>query len=132
MRKPWISVLALTALVTLGSFSSGCALFLVGAGAAGGYGAIGEDELEGMMDKPYDKVWKASEEVVRKQGLTTLALKDQGKIEGEIEGSKVELHIDQVTPKTVRLRVKARKVKNLFPDLKRAEKVYNLILREVD
>ena len=116
--------------MSMAVLSSGCALFLLGAGATGGY-AISKDEMEGMMDKKYDKVWQASETVLRKEGIVILALKDQGKIEGEVEGSKVEAQVDQVTPQTVRLRVKARKMKNLFPDMKKAQGLYNKIIRQI-
>ncbi|HXV27433.1 MAG TPA: DUF3568 family protein [bacterium] len=131
MEKKWISTAMIVMMIGMGTLSSGCALFLLGAGGAGGY-AISKDEIEGMLDQPYDKVWKASETVLRQEGLVTLSLKDKGEIQAEVEKSKIEVSIDQLTPKTVRLRVKGRRLKNLFPDIKKAQNTFNQIMRQLD
>ncbi len=130
MKRKFTGFLLGLLILNMGFLSSGCVLFLLGAGATGGY-AISKDEIEGMLDKSYNDVWKASEQVLRKDGLVTLSLKDKGQIDGEIESSKIEIRVDQLTPKTVRLRVKGRKVKNLFPDIKKAQNTFNKIMREL-
>ncbi len=130
MNKKSKAIFLAILVMSMGMVSSGCALFLLGAGGAGGY-AISKDEIEGMLDKSYNDVWKASETVLRGQGLVTLALKDKGEISGEVDGKKIDIRVDQVTPKTVRLRVKGRRVKNLFPDIKQAQNTYNKIMQQL-
>jgi len=112
-------------------FISGCVVLLLGGGAAGGY-SISKDEVEILMDKKYDTVWKASTNVLREKGLVTLEDKNAGKIEAEVEGSSVTVSVENTTPKTIRLRVKARRAKNVFPDMKRAQAVFNDIMQELD
>ncbi len=130
MKRKFKGFLLGMLILSIGFTSSGCVLFLLGAGATGGY-AISKDEIEGMLDKSYNDVWKASEQVLRKDGLVMLSLKDKGEIDGEVEGSKIEIRLEQVTPKTVRLRVKGRKLKNLFPDIKKAQNTFNKIMKEL-
>lgn len=113
-----------------GAFHSGCALFLIGAGAAGGY-SISKDEIEGMTDVSYDKAYAAAKEVIRKEGAPTLEDKEHGIINAVVGSSDVELNLNQVTAKTVRLRVKARKTKGLFPDIKLAQNIYTQIIKKI-
>ncbi len=117
-------------LLTAGICFSGCALFLLGAGAAGGY-AISKDEIEGMTDTSYDKIWKATKDVLRADGVTTLEDRTHGLIKGLVDSSDVEARLDQVTSKTVRLRLKARKTKGVFPDIKLAQSLYTKIIKKV-
>ncbi len=113
------------------SLHSGCALLLLGGGAAGGY-AISKDEVEILTDKKYDKVWRASTDVLREKGLVTIEDKNAGNIEAEVEGSKINVTVEQATPETVRLRVQARRAKNLFPDMKRAQEIFNQITQKLE
>jgi len=110
--------------------SPGCALFLVGAGVAGGV-AISEDEIEGLMEKKFDRVWTAAREVVIKEGFIKLEDRAHGTMEGEVRKSEVKISVAELTEKTVRLRVKARKVYRVVPDLDLANELYNKILRKL-
>ena len=123
--------LTATLLLALLAFPfSGCAIFLLGAGAAGGY-AVSKDEIEGIMDTPFERVYKSTKTVIQKEGALTLEDKERGKLEAVVEGSMVNANVEQVTPKTVRLRVKARKVKGLFPNVKVAQKIYTQAIKQV-
>lgn len=106
--------------------SSGCALFLVGAGAAGGI-AISKDTIEGHFDRKLDQVWRASREVLMQEGFIRLENKTQGEIEAEVKKSEVKIGILQVSEKTVRIRVKARKGMKLLPNPDLANDLYNKI-----
>ncbi len=110
--------------------SSGCALFLIGAGAAGGY-AISDDEIEGVLEKKYDPIWKASREIVIREGFIRLEDRNRGYLEGEVRKSEVKIEVSQVTDRTVRLRVRARKSYKLVPDLDLANDLYNRILQKL-
>ena len=130
MKKNYCRISILALFLVLHSLMSGCALFLVGAGAAGGY-AITEDEMEGMTDLSRDRVWKTSLEVLQQRGAVTVQDKTQGRIEAIVNKSDVEVHVDQITKTTVRLRVKARKAKKVFPDLGLAQELHGQIMRKV-
>ncbi|MBI3316743.1 MAG: DUF3568 family protein [Candidatus Omnitrophica bacterium] len=117
--------------LTLSFPFSGCAIFLLGAGAAGGY-AITDDEVEGHTDVPLKKAWKAAEAVIEQEGAIILRDETAGKIEGLVEGSEIKVGLEQVTSKTVRVRVKARKTKGLFPDIKRAQDLYGKIIKKIN
>lgn len=110
---------------------SGCAIFLLGAGAAGGY-AITDDEVEGHTDVSMKRAWNAAETVIEKEGAVILRDETTGKVEGLVEGSEIKATVEQVTSKTVRIRVKARKTKGLFPDMKRAQDLYTKIIKKID
>ena len=124
------SVWMLSAILTFGVFQSGCALFLIGAGAAGGY-SISQDEIEGLSDTSFEKVWNAAREVVRTEGAITAENKNLGTMEAVIGGSTAEFKVEQVTPKTVRTRIKARQTKGLFPDIELAQNLYAKMLRKM-
>lgn len=109
---------------------TGCAIFAFGAGAAGGY-AIGKDQVEGFSDESYDKVWKAAYQVFKEESMIETADKAHGKIEALIEKTEVKFELNQISPKSVRLRVRARKALNLFPDIKLAHKVYEEIMERL-
>ncbi len=131
MRKSKLSSAVLLFFILTSALHSGCALFLLGTGAAGGY-AISKDEIEGLTDSSYDKAWNASKQIIREEGAPTLEDRTHGKIEAVVGGSTVELNVAQVTAKTVRLRVKARKSKGLFPDIKLAQQLYTRIIKKVE
>ena len=109
---------------------SGCVVLAVGAGAAGGY-AISRDTIEGFTDKDSTVVWQAAQEVLKKQGMIELADKTAGKIQARIEDSEVKFETEQVTTKSVRIRVRARKFWNAFPDMHLAQRIYTLIINEI-
>lgn len=105
---------------------SGCALFLIGGGVAGGI-AISRDTIEGHFDTRLEQVWKASREVVMQEGFIRLEDKPHGRIESEVRKSEVKIEILQVSEKTVRIRVKARKGHQLLPNPDLANELYNKI-----
>lgn len=129
MRKK--SVCLTGGLLSLFFLFSGCALFLVGAGVGGGL-AISKDTIEGYFDQPIDRVWKASREIMMEKGFIKLEDKARGEIQGESEKSEVKIEIFQVSQKTVRIRVKARKSYKLVPNLDLANDIYNKIFHKVE
>lgn len=110
---------------------SGCALFLFGAGAAGGY-AISQDEIEGFLDKKYDAVWDASRKVIQREGAILSEDKAAGNIQAQVEKSEVTLKIEQISAASLRVRVQARKSMKLLPDIDLAHDLYNQIIKELD
>lgn len=126
MRRLWLIGFLLGFLF----LSSGCALFLVGAGAAGGY-AISDDEIEGVLEKKFDPVWKAGRETLLREGLLRVEDRNRGFLEGEVRKSEVKIEVSQITDRTVRLRVRARKTYKLLPDLDLANDLYNKILQKL-
>ena len=109
---------------------SGCVLFLVGAGVAGGV-AISKDTIEGHTEKSLDRVYKASREVVMDEGFIRLEDKTHGIIESEVRKSEVKIEIRQITDKTVRIQVKARKGMKLVPNPALANELYNKIAQRI-
>lgn len=117
-------------LIALAVPFSGCALFLIGAGAAGGY-AISKDEIEGLVDGSSSRAWTAAREVIMKEGVLKAENAALGTLEAEVGSSTVEIHAEQVTAKTTRLRIKARKTKGLFPDIELAQQTYTKIVKKL-
>ena len=110
---------------------TGCAVALLGVGGATGY-AISRDEIEGIMDQKYDTVWKAAMDVVTRRGVVKTQNDVQGKIQADVDGSLVDVSIDKPTPKTTRLRVKARRGLQLFQNIKLAQSIYNEIIKSLE
>ena len=108
---------------------SGCAVLLVGAGAAGGY-AISKDSVKNLFDLPADTVFRASREVMSAQGLITVEDARNGLIKATVEGATVTVTVKPVTKKTVELRVKARD-QLLFPKVDIAQALYTKILERL-
>ena len=102
----------------------------MGAGAAGGY-AISDDEIEGVLEKRYEPSWKASREILMKEGFIRLEDRNRGYLEGEVRKSEVKIEVNQVTDRTVRLRIRARKSYKLVPDLDLANDLYNKVLQKL-
>jgi len=128
MKKYFLVVMFL---IAAGSWSSGCVLFLIGAGAAGAY-AVSEDEIEGISDASYDKVWNALRAVIRERGAIMAENKERGSLKALIENSEVDARLNQVTPKSVRLRIRARRPKGMFPNIKLAQDLYTQVTRKME
>lgn len=109
---------------------SNCALFLVGAGVGGGI-AISRDTIEGHFDRKQDQVWKAAREVLMQEGFIRLEDKPHGQIEAEVKKSEVKVEVAQVSEKTVRVRVKARRGLKLLPNPDLANELYNHIFAKL-
>ena len=116
-------------LLCLALFSS-CAIFLVGAGVGGGI-AISRDTIEGHFDRKLEQVWKASREVLMQEGFIRLEDKPHGQIRAEVKKSEVKIETLQVSEKTVRIRVKARRGLKLLPNPDLANELYNKIFQKI-
>jgi hypothetical protein len=108
---------------------SGCAVLLVGAGAAGGY-AISRDSVKNHFDLPMSHVFQVSREVVESQGLITLEDARRGLIKAEVAGANVTVTVKSVSPRTVELKVRARN-DVLLPKIEVAQAVYNKIFERL-
>jgi hypothetical protein len=113
-------------LVVLGAGSLllyGCAAVLIGGGlgVVGGI-AISKDTVESTLDKDYERVWSAATKEIRAlNGTISMEDRRNGRMEACIRNAHVRVTINQLTPKTVQVRIKARK--NLFPDIDLANKL---------
>ncbi len=110
--------------------ASGCALFLVGAGVAGGY-AISKDSVRNLFDLPQDQVFGESLDVLRAMGYVTLEDRQRGKIKGEVQDVNVTITVRPVTRRTVELKVKARN-NLMMPRVDTAQDVYTKILERLE
>ena len=126
MRRSAVALIAAGAVVV---GLSGCAVLLVGAGAAGGY-AIGKDSVKNLFDLPADTVFRASREAVSEQGLITVEDARNGLLKATVEGATVTVTVKPVTKKTVELRVKARD-HVLVPKVDVAQAIYTKILERL-
>ena len=104
---------------------SGCALALVGAGAAGGY-AIGRDSVTDHFDLSSDRVYEESLKVAERMGLVKLQDETNGLIKATIDDANVTITVTPLTEKTVELSVKARD-RLLLPKVSVAQEVYTQI-----
>ncbi len=120
--------LVIVALFSL--FLSGCAVVLVGAGAAGGY-AIGPDYVQGETDKDFSGIYNSALDIAGIMGIiqSKYSSPTVGKIRAKVENSSLEISMERLTRHTLRLKVKSRK--NLMPNIALAQKVYNNILQRV-
>ncbi len=124
-RNSWVVVLLLISFIC-----SGCVVLALGVGAAGGY-AISKDEVEGFSDRSLERTWRAAYKIFTQEGAIEMADKERAKIEAVIDESKVSFSAEQVSPKSVRFVIRARKSMNLFPDIKLAQSLYQKIMKEL-
>lgn len=108
---------------------SGCAVLLVGAGAAGGY-AISRDSVKNLFDLPAEAVFRASRQIVAEQGLITVEDARNGLLKATVEGATVTVTVKPVTKRTVELKVKARDSLHL-PKVDIAQTIYTKILERL-
>lgn len=109
---------------------SSCALFLVGGGVAGGI-AISKDTIEGNFDKPLDRVWSSTRDVLMQEGFIRQEDRPHATIEAEVRKSQINIQIHQISEKTVQIRVKARKDYKLLPNMDLANELYNKIFQKL-
>lgn len=107
----------------------GCAVMLIGAGAAGGY-AVGKDYIQGETDKNFDNVYDSALNIAGIMGDIDSQFSNPslGKIKARVENSSLEIIVERLTRQTVRLRVKSRK--NMMPNIELAQKVYSKIIQQ--
>jgi len=113
-------------LAALAMSLSGCAVLLVGAGAAGGY-AISKDSIRNHFDLPPSTVYRAARDVIGAEGLVTVEDERRGLIKAEVEGAHVTITVKRISEKTTELTVKARN-ELLMPKIEVAQALYNKIL----
>lgn len=106
--------------------TSGCALFLIGAGAAGGY-AVSRDSVINHFDKPKAHVFRRSAAVIKEMGgEITIEDESNGLLRAHLHEATVTITVKPLTKKTVELKVKARKTG--MPAVAVAQEVYDKIL----
>ena len=120
-----ITFLLLTCLPFSGCFY----LVLGGVAAAGGY-AVSQDTIQGETQKDFEEVWDAAAEIISIMGNITSQSEALGKISAIVNSSKVTVQVLQLTPSTVRLKVKARK--NIFPNIANAQNIFVKIMNRVN
>lgn len=108
---------------------SGCALLLVGAGAAGGY-AISKDSVKNVFDLPKEHVYDQSVAVVKEMGVVKLEDRIHGLIKGEVQEVNVTITIKPLTHKTVELKVRGRN-HVWMPKVDVAQEVYTKIMERL-
>ena len=109
---------------------SGCALFLVGAGAAGGY-AMSKDSIKNYFDLSQRHAYRTARDVVAELGAVTSEDARHGVLKGVVQGANVTVIVKPVSRTTVELRVKARD-SLLLPKLDVAQAVYNKIFPRLE
>ena len=115
--------------VLLATGLSGCAVLLLGAGAAGGY-AISKDSITNHYDLSSTVVYQAAREVIGEEGLVTLEDEHRGLIKAEVLDANLTIQVRKVSDRTTQLQVKARN-DLLLPKIAIAQNVYNKIDRRL-
>ena len=121
--------LRMVAILGLATQLVGCAVLLLGTGAAGGY-ALSRDSISNRFDRTADEVYLASREVVREMGFVLREDEQQRWIKGTVEGADVTVTVKPVSETSVELRVRARN-KFLMPKVSVAQAVYNKIVNKL-
>ena len=120
MRKVLLTCFVVSSLLTV----YGCAAILIGAGVAGGV-AISEDTAKLEVDTSYGRAWKVTYDAIKSMGAVNSQDKDSGKIEANVQDTKIDAKVIPLTPQTVRIEIKARK--NLLPNMDLAMRIVNKI-----
>ena len=105
---------------------SGCALFLVGAGVAGGY-AISRDSVRNVFDMSGNQLYDKSLAVAKEMGLVTLEDHVHRLIKADVQEVHITITIKQLTKRTVELRIQGRN-RWLMPKVDVAQAVYSKII----
>jgi len=102
---------------------SSCAPLIIGGalGAAGGY-VISKDTTQGVIERSYDSAWEGSINVLKEMGAADFEYIPGGKFRAYVKDAKVNVKVEQMSEKSIRLTVSARK--GLLPRLKLAEEVF--------
>ncbi len=116
-------------LLALGLASSGCAPVLIAAGAVAGY-AVSRDSVTLDVEHPWEKVWSASLEETKLLGHLKREDPKRGRLDVGVEGADVVLTLKQLTPHTVRVVVRARRM--LLPKPEIAQRLALGITRRLE
>ena len=120
MRKVFFA-----SIVIFFSFSLwGCVSLLGNRNMSGGV-AISQDTARFEKDTSFDALLSATYRTLQQMGTILTEDKKAGRLTASVAGAEVETQVSLVTPKTVRVEVKAHK--NLFPDLDLAIQIVNKI-----
>src|SRR3989338_8181523 len=114
----------------LGMTISGCVYLIVGGVAAAGGYAVSRDTIQGETARSFDEVWEAAVEIVSIMGKVDAQSYELGQLDGVVNAAKIKINVLQLTPATVRLKVKARK--NIFPSIANAQNIYVKIMNRLD
>ena len=99
----------------------GCApVLFVTAGAVAGY-AVSRDSVTVDLDLPMEQVWIACLEETKRLGRTRQEDRVNRRIDAKIQDTDVVVSLQQLTPSTVRVLIRARK--NLLPQLEVAQRL---------
>lgn len=107
-------------LCALGAILNGCAPLLVATGAVGGY-AVSKDSVTVDLDRSWDRVWEISLQEAKRLGHVKRENRENGRIDARIQKTDVVLTLQQLTPKTVRVVIHARKY--LLPHVETAQRL---------
>lgn len=107
---------------------SGCAPLLVAGGLAAGY-AVSRDSVVLDLDRSWEKVWDACLEEVRYQGRLKKENRKRSRIDARVREVDVVLTLEQLTPATVRVVIRARK--HLLPRVEVAQRLGLGIARRI-
>jgi hypothetical protein len=123
-------ILNVLLVLTLTFSASGC-FYLVfgGAAAAGGY-AISRDTIQGEMDREFSQVWDSAVEVISIMGRIESQDHEKGEIISIVQGSRVTVDLIQITPATIRLKIKARRMG--LPRIGLAQDIYLKVTSQID
>ena len=112
---------------TLWLTTSGCALFLIGAGVAGGY-AISNDTATATIDRNFDAVWPVVKDELQHMAMLAKENKTAGTLEAQTaDKTRIWLTLVHVSDKGVKLSVKSRK--NMFPRPQTAQQLMERVLK---
>ncbi len=125
-RKPFRGVPFFIAGLLL---TSGCApIILMTAGAVAGY-VVSRDSVTLNLDRPTEKVWSAVVEETKHQGRIKKEDHSAKRLDAVVQKSDVILTLEQLTPATVRVVIRARK--HLLPQVEVAQHLAVGIARRV-
>ncbi len=113
----------LYALFALGASMSlsGCApVLLATVGAVAGY-AVSKDSVTIDLDRPWERVWASCLEETKRQGRIKREDRARGRIDARIKETDVVATLEQLTPSTVRVIIRARR--NLLPKVEVAQRL---------
>ena len=100
--------------------TSGCAPLLVASGVAAGY-AVSRDSVILDLDKSWESVWNACVDEVKYEGRLKRENRKRSRIDARIRDVDVVLTLEQLTPATVRVVIRARK--HLLPRVEVAQRL---------
>ena len=116
------------ALLVPALFLAGCAPVLLAFGAVGGY-AISKDSVTMDLDRPMEHIWNACVEETRHQGAVKRLDPKNGRLDAQIQQASVVVTVEQLTPATVRVVIRARR--NLLPRIEVAQRLAIGIARRI-